>query len=60
MFLAGEWVDAWLWMSVTFFIAFAAVIGLGWWVLRGDARNRAASETHESPPEPDPSHAGGH
>jgi hypothetical protein len=57
MFLAGEWVSAWLFMSVTFFVAFAGVIGLGWWVLRGDARNRAASSALESPHEPDHSHA---
>ena len=46
--LAGEWVYAWLAMSVTFLVAAAGVVGLGFWVLRGDARNRAAEEAVES------------
>jgi len=58
MYLAGEWVNAWLFMSITFLVAAIGVVGLGWWVLRGDARNRAASEVLESPPEPD--HAEAH
>jgi len=45
VFLAGEWVPAWLWMSVTFLVAGIGVVGLGWWVLRGDALNRAAEES---------------
>ena len=52
MFLAGEWVPAWLFMSVTFLVATLGVVGLGWWVLRGDARNRAAENMLESPSEP--------
>lgn len=44
VFLAGEWVPAWLAMSVTFLVAGVGVAGLGWWVLRGDRRNRAAEE----------------
>ena len=48
MFLAGEWVPAWLWMSMAFLVATLGVAGLGWWVLRGDARNRAAEELLES------------
>ncbi len=51
MYLAGEWVNAWLFMSVTFLVAALGVAGLGWWVLRGDARNRAAETVLESPPE---------
>lgn len=43
-YLAGEWVPAWLGMSITFLVAGLGVVGLGWWVLRGDARNRAAEE----------------
>jgi hypothetical protein len=31
-------------MSITFLVASLGVVGLGWWVLRGDARNRAAEE----------------
>ena len=39
--LAGEWVPAWLYMSITFLVASLGVVGLGGWVLRGDARTRA-------------------
>ncbi len=46
-YLIGEWVPAWLAMSVTFLVAALGVAGLGWWVLRGDARNRAAEEALE-------------
>ncbi len=53
IFLAGEWVNAWLFMSLTFLVATGGVVGLGIWVLRGDARNRAAGNMLESPPEPD-------
>jgi Tfp pilus assembly protein PilO len=45
--LAGEWVDAWLAMSVTFLVAALGVVGLGWWVLRKDALNRAAETEAE-------------
>jgi hypothetical protein len=48
---AGEWVPAWLGLSVTFLVASLGVVGLGWWVLRGDARNRAAEEALETPVE---------
>jgi hypothetical protein len=47
VFLAGEWVPAWLGMSVTFLVAALGVVGLGWWVLRSDARNRAGDEAAE-------------
>jgi hypothetical protein len=50
--LIGEWVPAWLGMSLTFLVAALGVVGLGWWVLRGEARNRAA-ENLDGPPEPD-------
>jgi hypothetical protein len=50
IFLAGEWVPAWLAMSITFAVALLGVAGLGWWVLRGDARNRAAEEIDEAAP----------
>jgi hypothetical protein len=46
-FLSGEWVPAWLGLSVTFLVASLGVVGLGWWVLRGDALNRAAEEAEE-------------
>jgi len=48
--LAGEWVPAWLAMSVTFLVALIGVAGLGWWVLRGDARNRASEDFTEAEP----------
>jgi hypothetical protein len=51
--LAGEWVGAWLEMSLTFLVASLGVAGLGWWVLRGDARNRRADAAAETPPEPE-------
>jgi hypothetical protein len=46
--LTGEWASAWLEMSVTFLVAALGVVGLGWWVLRGDRRNRAAEASLES------------
>jgi hypothetical protein len=46
--LVGEWVPAWLWMSMTFAVALLGVVGLGWWVLRGDALNRKAEESIQS------------
>ena len=45
--LAGEWVGAWLGMSITFLVASLGVVGLGWWVLRKDAMNRAAEDAAE-------------
>jgi hypothetical protein len=43
--LVGEWVPAWLGMSVTFLVAALGVVGLGWWVLRKDKMNRAAEDS---------------
>jgi Flp pilus assembly protein TadG len=45
--LAGEWVGAWLGLSATFLVAALGVVGLGWWVLRKDALNRAAEDAAE-------------
>jgi hypothetical protein len=45
--LAGEWVGAWLGLSATFLVASLGVAGLGWWVLRKDALNRAAEDAAE-------------
>ena len=50
LFLIGEWVPAWLWMSLAFLVAALGVVGLGFWVLRGDARNRAGDEALETEP----------
>ncbi|HXC79973.1 MAG TPA: hypothetical protein VNU19_23325 [Candidatus Acidoferrum sp.] len=52
---AGEWVPAWLFMSITFLVASLGVVGLGWWVLRGDARNRAAEAELENTQQKGPS-----
>ena len=51
-FLAGEWVPAWLAMSITFLVASLGVVGLGWWVLRKDAMNRAGEDSLEERREP--------
>jgi hypothetical protein len=51
--LAGEWVGAWLEMSITFLVAALGVVGLGWWVLRGDRINRAAEASLEAPAPPE-------
>ncbi len=48
--LAGEWVPAWLAMSVTLAVALLGVAGLGWWVLRGDARNRRSENVGDVEP----------
>lgn len=48
MLLIGEWVFAWLGMSLALLVALGGVVGLGYWVLRGDARNRASEEALES------------
>ncbi len=54
---AGEWVPAWLYMSITFLVAALGVVGLGWWVLRGDARNREAdAQLENTDPETPPKH----
>jgi len=49
MFLAGEWVPAWLGMSITFLVASLGVAGLGWYVLREDGKNRAGESALEEP-----------
>jgi Flp pilus assembly protein TadG len=53
IFLAGEWVGAWLGMSITFLVASLGVVGLGWWVLRKDAMNRAAEDAAEKAAAPE-------
>jgi hypothetical protein len=50
--LIGEWVPAWLGMSVTFLVAALGVVGLGWWVLRKDAMNRATEEAELAAADP--------
>lgn len=48
-FLAGEWVPAFLGYGLVWLVALLGVTGLGWWVLRLAARNRALSATDETP-----------
>ncbi len=36
----GEWGTAWGFMSLAFLFATAGVVGLGWWVMKGDHLNR--------------------
>lgn len=38
--LYGEWVHSNLFFALAFLAAGAGIAGIGWWVLRGDSRNR--------------------
>lgn len=40
IYLIGEWVSASVFLGLAFLVAALGVVGLGWWVLRGDSRNR--------------------
>ncbi len=44
IFLAGEWWTANLLMGVVMLVALGGVTALGWWVVRGEARNRRYTE----------------
>jgi hypothetical protein len=48
--LAGEWVTAWLAMSITFLVGLLGVTGLGWYVLHEEARNRASEDIDTAEP----------
>ena len=50
MYLAGEWVNAWLFMSITFLVVVTAVCVLGWYVLHEDGKNRAGEEALDEKP----------
>lgn len=52
IYLIGEWIPAWLFMSVAFLVATLGVVGLGWWVMRGDSRNRRFDDVSEEPTGP--------
>lgn len=39
-YLFGEWIPASVFLGLAFLVATIGVVGLGWWVLRGDSRNR--------------------
>ena len=36
----GEWVPAAVGLGLVFLVAALGAVGLGWWVMRGDSRNR--------------------
>jgi hypothetical protein len=38
--LQGEWIPASIGLGLAFLVATLGVIGLAWWVLRGEAINR--------------------
>ena len=38
----GEWIPAYIGLGLVFLVATVGAAGLGVWVMRGDARNRAA------------------
>jgi hypothetical protein len=40
IYLIGEWIPAWGWMSLAFLVATLGVVGLGFWVMRADHLNR--------------------
>jgi hypothetical protein len=40
IYLIGEWIPAWGWMSIAFLVATLGVVGLGFWVMRADHLNR--------------------
>ncbi|MDR0360117.1 MAG: hypothetical protein LBJ87_11745 [bacterium] len=40
----GEWVPAYIGLGLVFLVATVGAAGLGVWVMRGDARNRAAAQ----------------
>ncbi len=51
IYLIGERIPAWGWMSLAFLVAAIGVTGLGWWVLRADSLNRRFEDapTEETP-----------
>ncbi|MGH7869253.1 MAG: hypothetical protein ACREP9_16860 [Candidatus Dormibacteraceae bacterium] len=46
----GEWAPAVIGLGVVFLVASLGTVGLGWWVMRGEARNRR--QQHLGSPEP--------
>ena len=42
--LYGEWVHSNIYFSIAFLAAGAGIVGIGWWVLRGDSLNRGAMD----------------
>ncbi|MDQ6771463.1 MAG: hypothetical protein M3024_00505 [Candidatus Dormibacteraeota bacterium] len=48
MYLSGEWVMAAVGLAIPMVVALVGVVGLGYWVLRGENRNRAREQTDDS------------
>jgi ribosomal protein S3 len=46
----GEWIPAYVGLGLVFLVATVGAAGLGVWVMRGDARNRAAQRTRPAAP----------
>lgn len=53
LFGTGEWPFATMAVIVTFAVAGAGVVGLGWWVVRADRRNHAAQALESAERYPD-------
>lgn len=49
--LIGEWIPAWGFMSLALLVASLGVVGLAWYVLRGDRLNRSLEGTSTEEPE---------
>jgi hypothetical protein len=45
----GEWIPAYVGLGLVFLVATVGAAGLGVWVMRGDARNRAAAQRSRQP-----------
>ena len=46
----GEWIPAYIGLGLVFLVATVGAAGLGVWVMRGDARNRAAQRRPAAAP----------
>jgi hypothetical protein len=46
----GEWIPAYVGLGLVFLVATVGAAGLGVWVMRGDARNRAAQRPRPAAP----------
>jgi hypothetical protein len=55
----GEWVNSNILFGLVFLISALGVVGIGWWVIRGDRLNRAVLERQAAePPAPHATGAG--
>jgi hypothetical protein len=46
----GEWVNSNILFGLVFLISALGVVGIGWWVIRGDRLNRAVLEGQAAEP----------